>query len=29
MRKLNFFESIIEIPRLKHGNRQAVETLIE
>jgi CRISPR-associated protein Cas1 len=29
MRKLNsFFESIIEIPRVKHGNRQTVETLI-
>lgn len=29
MTKLNsFFESIIEVPRIKHGNRQTVETLI-
>lgn len=29
MSKLNsFFESIVEIPRVKHGNRQTVETLI-
>jgi CRISPR-associated protein Cas1 len=29
MIKLNsFFESIIEIPRVKHGNKQTVETLI-
>ncbi len=29
MKKLNsFFESIVEIPRVKHGNKQTVETLI-
>jgi len=29
MKRLNsFFESIVEIPRVKHGNRQTVETLI-
>jgi CRISPR-associated protein Cas1 len=29
MKKLNsFFESIVEIPRVKHGNRQTLETLI-
>lgn len=29
MRKLNcFFESKVEIPRIKHGNRQELETLI-
>jgi CRISPR-associated protein Cas1 len=29
MSKLNsFFESIVEIPRVKHGNKQSVETLI-
>ena len=29
MRKLNsFFESTIEIPRVRHGNKQTVETLI-
>jgi hypothetical protein len=30
MRKLNsFFESTVDIPRLKHGNKQTVETLIK
>jgi CRISPR-associated protein Cas1 len=29
MKRLNsFFESIVEIPRVKHGNKQTVETLI-
>lgn len=29
MNKLNsFFESILEIPRVKHGNKQSIETLI-
>jgi len=29
MNKLNsFFESIVKVPRIKHGNRQTVETLI-
>jgi CRISPR-associated protein Cas1 len=29
MNKLNsFFEAIVEIPRIKHGNRQSLETLI-
>ena len=29
MSKLNaFFESIVEIPRVKHGRKQTVETLI-
>ena len=29
MRRLNsFFESIVDIPRVKHGNKQTVETLI-
>jgi hypothetical protein len=29
MRKLNgFFESIVDIPRVKHGNKQTLETLI-
>jgi hypothetical protein len=29
MRRLNsFFESNAEVPRIKHGNRQTVETLI-
>jgi len=29
MKKLNvFFESKVEIPRIKHGNRQTIETLI-
>jgi hypothetical protein len=28
-KKLNsFFESIVELPRIKHGNKQTVETLI-
>ena len=28
-KKLNsFFESIVEIPRVKHGNKQTIETLI-
>jgi CRISPR-associated protein Cas1 len=30
MRKLNtFFETVVEIPRIKHGKRQTVETLID
>jgi hypothetical protein len=29
MRKLNgYFESKIEIPRIKHGSKQTIETLI-
>jgi len=29
MRKLNvYFEGKVEIPRIKHGNRQTLETLI-
>jgi len=29
MGKLNsFFESIVEVPRIRHGNKQTVETLI-
>jgi CRISPR-associated protein Cas1 len=29
MKKLNaYFESIVEVPRIKHGNRQTLETLI-
>jgi hypothetical protein len=29
MNQLNsFFESIVDIPRVKHGNKQTVETLI-
>ena len=29
MKKLNyFFESIVEMPRVKHGNKQTLETLI-
>jgi len=29
MRKLNaFFESKVDVPRIKHGNRQTLETLI-
>jgi len=29
MRKLNgYFESKVEIPRIKHGDRQTIETLI-
>jgi CRISPR-associated protein Cas1 len=29
MRKLNlYFESTVEVPRIKHGNRQTIETLI-
>jgi CRISPR-associated protein Cas1 len=29
MKKLNaYFESIVEVPRIKHGNRQTIETLI-
>jgi len=29
MRRLNsFFKSTVEVPRIKHGNRQTVETLI-
>lgn len=29
MKKLNsFLESTIEIPRVKHGNKQSIETLI-
>ena len=29
MKKLNaYFESKVEIPRIKHGNRQTIETLI-
>lgn len=29
MRKLNsFFESTVEIPRIRHGNKQTLETLI-
>jgi RIO-like serine/threonine protein kinase len=29
MNKLNsFFESTVEVPRIRHGNRQTIETLI-
>jgi hypothetical protein len=29
MKRLNFFfESIVEVPRIKHGNKQTVETLV-
>jgi hypothetical protein len=29
MNRLNsFFESIVEVPRIKHGDKQTVETLI-
>jgi len=29
MNRLNsFFETTVEVPRVRHGNRQAVETLI-
>jgi hypothetical protein len=29
MKRLNaFFESKVEVPRIKHGNKQTIETLI-